>query len=97
MHLELHYLSVSGEPLDVSAETALYPATESTPLQEATVMLIGTGAILIGPHERVSTGPTFLALPPGMEGVRFFAITGRSHPSLRRKREGLVGARHGTT
>lgn len=79
MHLELHYLNVGAEPLDVVAETELYPAAQSAPLQESTVMLIGTGDILIGPRQRVSTGPKFIALPEGMQGVRFFAITGHTH------------------
>ena len=79
MHLELHYINVSAGVLDVVAETELYPARENEPLQEATVMLIGTGDILIGPRQRVSTGPKFIPLPPGMEGVRFFAITGHTH------------------
>ena len=37
------------------------------------------GAILVGPQQRVSSGPKFLPLPPGMEDVRFFAITGHTH------------------
>ena len=79
MHLELHYLNVGTETQDVMAETALYPAAESRALQEATVMLIGTGAILLAPGQRVASGQKFLALPPGMEDVRFFAITGHTH------------------
>ena len=79
MHLELHYLNVGTMPIDVVAETRLFPASGSGALQEATVMLIGTGDILIAPREMASTGPKFIALPPGMEGAKFFAMTGHTH------------------
>jgi hypothetical protein len=79
MHLELHYLNVGSEPLDVSAETELFAAPAATPLQEATVMLIGTADFSIAPHTNGSTGPKFTALPEEMDGVHFFAITGHTH------------------
>lgn len=79
MHLELHYLNVGSTPVDVSAETELFAAPAATPLQEATVMLIGTAAFSIAPHTTGSTGPKFTALPDEMAGVHFFAITGHTH------------------
>jgi len=79
MNLELHYLNVSEEPLDVVATTELYLAPAEAQLQEATVLLVGTGDIAIGPRATASTGPKFTALPEGMDGVHFFAITGHTH------------------
>lgn len=79
MHLELHYLNASEEPVDIVATTELYIAPADAQLQEATVLLVGTGDIAIGPRTSASTGPKFTALPEGMDGVRFFAITGHTH------------------
>ena len=79
MHLELHYLNTGEEPVDIVATTELYVAPTNTELQEATVLLIGTSDIAIGPRTSASTGPKFTALPEGMDGVHFFAITGHTH------------------
>jgi hypothetical protein len=79
MHLELHYLNVASEAVDVEATTELFVAPAQAQLQEASVMLIGTGDIEVAPHTTASTGPKYIALPDGMQGVHFFAITGHTH------------------
>jgi hypothetical protein len=79
LNLELHYLNATDAPLDVVATTELYVAPADAELQEASVLLVGTGDIAIDPHTTDSSGVKFTALPQGMEGVRFFAITGHTH------------------
>jgi hypothetical protein len=79
MHLELHYLNVTDAPLDVIAETELVVATSDAALQEATVILIGTGDISLTPGARSSTGAKFTKIPAEMNGVHFFALTGHTH------------------
>jgi hypothetical protein len=79
MHLELHYLNVTAGPLDVVAETELVVAATDAKLEEATVLLIGTGDIALRPGTKTSTGAKFTAMPAALNGVRFFALTGHTH------------------
>lgn len=79
VNLELHYINTSSDPVDVMASTELYPAAADAQVQEATVMLIGTAQISIGPHMMASSGTKYAALPAGMDGAKFFAITGHTH------------------
>jgi hypothetical protein len=79
MNLELHYLNTASDAVDVTAQTELYPAEAGAQVQEATVMLIGTAQISIGPHMTASSGAKYAALPAGMDGAKFFAITGHTH------------------
>jgi len=79
MHLELHYLNVTDGPLDIVAETELVVAATDAKLEEATVILIGTGDIALAPGTKTTTGAKFTKMPAEMNGVRFFALTGHTH------------------
>lgn len=79
IHLEMHYINTSDKPLDISATTDMFAAAKGAQLQPAAVMLIGTADIAVPPHSTMETGPKFLQLPAGMEGTKFFAITGHTH------------------
>jgi hypothetical protein len=79
MHLEVHYINTSDKPIDVVAETALYPAAADAELEDGSVMLMGTRKVMLPPNESTKTENTFLKLPAGMEDVKFYAITGHTH------------------
>ena len=79
MHLELHYLNTGDQTVDVVGETELVPAPPGAALQDGSVLLVGTTDINVPPHSMHKNDQKFLALPKGMEGVKFFAITGHTH------------------
>jgi hypothetical protein len=79
MHLEVHYINTTEEPIDIVAETELFPAASDEKLEDGSVILMGTAQLNIPPHESFETEPKFLKLPAGMEDVQFFAITGHTH------------------
>jgi Copper type II ascorbate-dependent monooxygenase, C-terminal domain len=79
MHLEMHYINTTDEPLDISATADMFAAEPGAQLQEAAVLLVGTADFVIPPNARLETEPKFLALPAGMEGTKFYAITGHTH------------------
>jgi hypothetical protein len=79
LHLELHYINTTDKPVDIVATANLYPAASDAGLQEAAVLLVGTADISIPPHMMHESAQKFLKLPQGMDGVKFFAITGHTH------------------
>jgi len=80
MHLELHYINTTTHKADISAESEIYPLEgDAKNLQEASFLLIGDLDISIPPHASNSTGPVFESLPPGYDGVTFYALTGHTH------------------
>jgi hypothetical protein len=79
LHLELHYLNTSDKTVDVSGEAELFIADASAQLKEGAVLLVGTTDIHIPAHATHQNDPKFLALPAGMEGTEFYAITGHTH------------------
>jgi hypothetical protein len=79
LHLELHYLNASDKPVNVTGEAELFPAEANAQLQQGAVLLVGTTDINIPAHATHQNNPKFLALPKGMEGTEFYAITGHTH------------------
>jgi len=79
LHLEMHYINLTDKPLDIIATANLYPAASDANLQEAAVLLVGTADINIAPLSKHETAPKFQKLPAGMDGVKFYAITGHTH------------------
>jgi hypothetical protein len=79
VHLELHYLNASDKTVDVSGEAELVAADPSLKLQQGAVLLVGTTDINIPAHMTHQNQPKFLALPQGMDGVQFYAMTGHTH------------------
>jgi hypothetical protein len=79
LHLELHYINTTDKPMDIVATANLYPAASDANLQEAAVLLVGTADISVPPHTMHESAQKFLKLPQGMDGVKFFAITGHTH------------------
>jgi hypothetical protein len=79
LHLELHYLNASDKTVDVLGEAELFAANASAQLQEGAVLLVGTTDINIPAHTTHQNQPKFLALPQGMDGVQFYAMTGHTH------------------
>jgi hypothetical protein len=79
VHLELHYLNASDKAVDVVGDAELYPAEPGAEIQEGSVLLVGTTDINVPAHMVHQNTPKFLALPKGMDGVKFYAITGHTH------------------
>ncbi|MET0390092.1 MAG: hypothetical protein ABW321_29240 [Polyangiales bacterium] len=79
MHLEMHYINTGEGPLDITGKAELFAAPPGAQLQDGAVLLIGTADIDVAPRTQVETTPKFLALPAGMDGVKFYAITGHTH------------------
>jgi hypothetical protein len=79
MHLELHYLNSGEQTVDVMGEVEFVAAPPGAALQDGSVLLVGTTDINIPAHAMQKSAQKFLALPQGMDGVKFFAITGHTH------------------
>ena len=79
MHLEMHYINTTDRPIDISATTELFAAAPGAVLQDAAVMLLGTADIAIPPRSMMESPQKFLKLPAGMQGVKFYQITGHTH------------------
>ncbi|HKP57648.1 MAG TPA: hypothetical protein VJV78_13045 [Polyangiales bacterium] len=79
LHLELHYINTSDKAMDIVGSANLYPAPAGANLQEAAVLLVGTADINVPAHSTKESAPKFLKLPAGMDGVKFYAITGHTH------------------
>ena len=79
LRLELHYINTGDHAIDISASTELFAAAPGAQIQEGAVMLIGTADFNIPAHSSKETAAKFLALPAGMEDVKFYAITGHTH------------------
>jgi len=79
LHLELHYLNSSEETVDVTGETELSAVEPDAGLTEASVLLVGTTDIAIPAHSEHQSPLKYLALPQGMQDVKFYAITGHTH------------------
>jgi hypothetical protein len=79
LHLEMHYINTTDAPIDITATSELFAAAPGADLQPAAVMLIGTADINVPARSMLETGPKFLKLPAGMDGVKFFQITGHTH------------------
>jgi hypothetical protein len=79
MHLEMHYINTTDQPMNISSTSELFAAEPGAVLQEAAVLLVGTADFVVPAHSKEATAPKYLALPAGMEGTKFYAITGHTH------------------
>jgi hypothetical protein len=79
MHLELHYINLGATTIDISAQTELYSAAAGAQLQPGSVLLVGTTDIRVPAHSTALSPNKYIALPAGMEDVKFYAITGHTH------------------
>jgi hypothetical protein len=77
--LELHYINTGTDTLSVNATSQLYPAPAGANLQQSSVLLVGTGTFSLPPMQATSTGPRYIQMPPGLDGVNYFAMTGHTH------------------
>ncbi len=79
IHLELHYINRTTEPVDIQARTNLYPLAAGELVHEASVVVVGDLSVSIPPNSEHTTGPKFQAVPENLNGVNFFALTGHTH------------------
>ncbi len=78
IRLELHYINTQPDPLDVVASSTFSTIPDEQFEQAADFMFLGTPDISIPPRSEWSV-TSHLALPPELEGVEYFAITGHTH------------------
>ena len=79
IRIELHYINYSAEAVELSASTTLVTVPEADFEFEADFLFIGNIDIDLDPRSPATVGPAYLALPPQLEGVNFFSITGHTH------------------
>ena len=79
MRLELHYINVTGAPVDVSPTSQLCPITDAAYTDDADFLFVGDPDINIAPHTRFTLGPVFYRLDSRFSTAHFFAITGHEH------------------
>src|SRR5262249_31989963 len=77
--LELHYINTGTEQLAVNAKSQLFPAEPGSNLQQSSVLLVGTASFSIPAQQAATTGPRFIQMPPALDGVSYFAMTGHTH------------------
>ena len=85
IHLELHYINSGSQPVDISAQTQLYPLNEGELVHEASVMVVGNLNVAIPPNSPHTLGPTYKASSTGIPG-RQHLRDDRSHAPLRNQR-----------
>lgn len=79
IHLELHYINTTSEPVDITATAEFFPAPEDSAVQEASVLLVGSTDIQIPPMSEHTLGPLYQPLPEEYRDVSFYALTGHTH------------------
>ncbi|MFO0685434.1 MAG: hypothetical protein U0234_25470 [Sandaracinus sp.] len=79
IRLELHYINVTGAPLDVAPTSELCPLADADFTDEADFLFVGDPDINIAPHARETLGPVFYRLDNRFAHANFFAITGHTH------------------
>jgi hypothetical protein len=79
MHLEMHFINTGESTLDVTGTVEFYAAAPGAIVQQAGVLLVGTADFVIPAHGTLETPTKYLALPAGMDDVKFYAITGHTH------------------
>ncbi len=80
VRLELHYLNATETPMEVAVTSEL--RTSASASIEADFLFIGTPDINIpsmSPPVEHTIGPTFITMPPELQGVNVFAVTGHTH------------------
>lgn len=77
LRLELHYLNASEEDMTVEVTSEL--RTEASASIEADFLFIGTPDIDLPARTTSTVGPTFIQMPPELQGVNIFALTGHTH------------------
>jgi hypothetical protein len=79
IRLEMHYINVELEPVEVRATTTFTTIPERRFQHEAGFLFIGNPDVSIPAQSSLTLGPTHFALPPSLASVDFFAITGHTH------------------
>jgi hypothetical protein len=79
VRLELHYLNVSDEAREARSTTEFVALPPAEFEHEADFLFTGNVDIRIEPRSSATLGPTYFPLPPELNGVKFFGITGHEH------------------
>jgi hypothetical protein len=77
VRLEMHYLNAGEEPAELVVTSEL--RTSASASIEADFLFIGNPDISLPPNAMSQVGPTFIAMPPELQGVSVFAVTGHTH------------------
>jgi hypothetical protein len=79
MRLELHYLNLTGGPVDLSPTSTLCPIPDAEYHDDADFLFIGNPDVDVQPHQVTTLGPTFYRLDSHFSDAHFFALTGHTH------------------
>jgi hypothetical protein len=79
VRLEMHFINVTPNPLDVSATATFTPIPDAEFKDEAGFLFVGNPDISIPPHGKATVGPTYLPEPSQLKGVKYFGMTGHEH------------------
>jgi hypothetical protein len=79
VRLELHYINATESTQTVTTSATFTPIPAGEFQHEADFMFAGDVNINIPANSTMTLGPTFVPIPPELDGVNFFAITGHEH------------------
>jgi hypothetical protein len=79
IHLELHYINSTNEPVNISARTQLFPLKEGELQHKASLMVVGNLSISIPPNSDYQLPTTFAQIPDSHSDVKIYAMTGHTH------------------
>lgn len=79
IRLEMHYLNTSFEEREVTATSTFIPIPDAEFKDEADLLFIGNPDISIPPSSAATLGPSFIVMPPLLDGANFFGVTGHTH------------------
>jgi hypothetical protein len=79
IRLELHYINLSDEPIELTASTTFGTIEEDEFEHEAGFLFVGNLTIGLPPGEVTTIGPRYQEMPRELYGANIFAITGHTH------------------
>jgi hypothetical protein len=79
IHLELHYINRTDQPVDIVANTKLFALAEGELEHEASVLVVGNLGVKIPPKAEHHVLPTYQEVPEPFHDVNIFAMTGHTH------------------
>jgi hypothetical protein len=77
--LELHYINPTSEPMSVTARATFRKMDEASFVAAADLAMFAESALRIPPQSQVTTPTVVFDVPPELEGVSLFSVTGHQH------------------
>ena len=79
LRLEMHYINPTQQTATVQGVSTFTPMPDAQFMNEAGFLFAGDIDISLPPNTKTTLGPVFIAMPPDIVGVNFFAFTGHEH------------------